>query len=74
LWWHFGDHWLRSITRCVKNRTAHGCPLKTLEFIKCHGATPSALRELDQIGPEIIITEPFEARRPSNGSLFTGSF
>lgn len=74
LWWHFSEHWLRSITQCVRNRKAYGCPLQTLEFIKCHGATMSALRELQQIVPDIVITEPFEARRPSSGSLFAGSF
>ncbi|KAF9447162.1 hypothetical protein P691DRAFT_672060 [Macrolepiota fuliginosa MF-IS2] len=74
LWWHFTDHWLRSITHCVKSRKARGCPLKTLEFIKCHGATLLALSEIQQIVPEIVITEPFEARRPSSASLFAGSF
>ncbi|KXN91941.1 hypothetical protein AN958_11326 [Leucoagaricus sp. SymC.cos] len=74
LWWHFSNHWLRSITQCVKSRKAHGFPLKTLEFIKCHGATIPALRELQSIVPEIVIAEPFEARRLSNGSMFTGSF
>lgn len=74
LWWHFSEHWLRSITHCAKTRKARGCPLKTLEFIKCHGATMLSLSELQQVVPRIIITEPFEARRPSSASLFAGSF
>jgi len=74
LWWHFSEHWLRSITHCARSRKAQGFPLKTLEFIKCHGTTPVALAELSQVVPEIVISEPFEPRRPSNASLFTGSF
>jgi hypothetical protein len=74
LWWHFNENWLRSITQCAKNRKANGCPLKSLEFIKCHGATMSGMRELQLVVPDLIITEPFEARRPSNGPLFAGSF
>ncbi|KAF5349739.1 hypothetical protein D9756_008895 [Leucocoprinus leucothites] len=66
LWWHFSDHWLRSITHCVKSRKSHGCPLKRLEFIKCHGATMPAMRELQALVPEIVICEPFQQQQPPN--------
>lgn len=74
-WWHFTNHWLPSILHCVKTRKALGVPLKTLEFVKCHGITISALQELQPFVPNLAIVAQLDSRhRSSCHPLFTGLF